>query len=302
MPRLLVREWNGPDIPAHAGRAHARFTRARTEAYTKYFVAHPELADPTHPYKAKDFEAALPEASPPEFAQWLPPGERHPQYLSGNSSQTLALGLLGTAVRRDRMLSWWWDALGDGVPGPRSHPPAFGFESKAAKSLLGETGGATSVDFLVDDDAVVICCECKWVENGFECTCPGAATGACRPGIYGCAAYWEAADEFFDLPKHTSGLEPCRLGFAYQAVRNAAAALKLAGDERTAVFALIYNAENPYFAGHGEWPGWATVLANTLDDAHPQLQFRAMTWQALVEKLPLTDAARRWASEKHGLD
>jgi hypothetical protein len=299
---MLVHQWTRPDIAAQVGSTYSRFTRGRTRAYTAYFLAHPELADPNHPLKANDFEAALPETSPPEFADWLPSGNRHPQYLSANSSQVLALGLLGTAVRQGRMLSWWWDALGGHLPGPVRQPPSFSFESKAAKALLGETGGPTTIDFLVEDDAAVICCECKWVENGFGCTCPGAATGACRPGIYKCAAYWEAADDLFALPKHVHASGPCRLGFAYQAVRNAAAALKLAGDDRTAVFALIYNADNPYFAGHGQWPGWATVLQHTLDGAHPQLEFRALTWQNLMRQLPLTDAARAWASEKHGLD
>jgi hypothetical protein len=42
------------------------------------------------------------------------------------------------------------------VPGPHSRPPGFAFESKRAKALLGETGGATAVDFLVEDDAAVI--------------------------------------------------------------------------------------------------------------------------------------------------
>jgi hypothetical protein len=85
-------------------------------------------------------------------------------------------------------------------------------------------------------------------------------------------------------------------------VRNVAAALALAGPQQTAVFALLYDAENPYFRGNGEWPGWPAVLHHTLDGVHPQLQFRTRSWRELVRGLPLDDAARAWASEKHGLD
>jgi hypothetical protein len=296
-----VKQWTKSDIDAECAGAYGAFTQRRTEAYKAYFLAKPELADPHHPFKAKDFAAALPDTAPPEFEQWLPAGARHRHHLSANSSQTLALSLLGTAARRDRSLEWWWDALG-GLPGPRSRPPAFSFESKVAKELLGETGGATSVDFYVDDEAAVICCECKWVESGFDCTCPSQLSGTCRPGIYNLAAYWQTAKEVFDLDKHEHGAEPCRLGFAYQAVRNVAAALKLAGPGRTAVFALLYNAENPYFGGHDRWPGWATVLGHTLGGAHPQLEFRALSWQQLIRQLPLDATTETWASEKHGLD
>lgn len=113
----------------------------------------------------------------------------------------LALAMLGVPARRDASFGWWWDALGGGLPGPRSRPPRFKFESKRAKELLGETGGATSVDFYVEDDAAVICCECKWVERGFGCTCSTTvdAPGKCRPGIYNCAAYWETARDVFRL-------------------------------------------------------------------------------------------------------
>jgi len=39
------------------------------------------------------------------------------------------------------------------------------------------------------------------------------------------------------------------LASPYQAVRNVAAALSLADDGQLAVLALIYDADNPYFAG-----------------------------------------------------
>lgn len=305
MPRLLVNQWSQAAIDAECAGAYGAFTTRRRAAYQAYFLANSELADLGHTYLAKDFASALPESSPPEFSQWLPPAARHRHHRSGNSSQMLALGLLGIAARRDPSLEWWWEALD--LPGPTSAQPSFEFESSIAKEALGETGGATSVDFLARDESAVICCECKWVEPGIgSCTCKSAggdpANGTCRQGIYECVAYWQTAADFFALPKYAHRAEPCRLGFAYQAVRNVAAALSLASQSQTAVFVLLYDGENPYFSGHGEWPGWPTVLQHTLDDAHPQLQFRARTWQELVAQLPLDAAARAWASEKHGLD
>jgi hypothetical protein len=302
MPRLLVKQWECAEIDGECSGTYGAFRRELTEHYKRYFADHPDLADPDHPYKAKDFGSALPDSSPPEFGDWLPPGDRHPQHLSGNSSQLLALALLGTSVRRDRSLSWWWDALG-ALGAPSSLTPTYAFESKAAKSLLRETGGATSIDFFAEDDRAVICCECKWVESGFRCTCRVAKElpGDCRPGIYGCQKYWDTAKELFQLEKHTDPSEPCQLRCVYQAVRNVAAALALAGTERAGVFVLVYNADNPYFVGHGDWPGWATVLAHTLTDIRPQLHFRAVSWQRLIGQLPIDPVTRAWAAEKHGL-
>jgi hypothetical protein len=97
-------------------------------------------------------------------------------------------------------------------------------------------------------------------------------------------------------------LAPTPCSNPHQAVPNVAAALALAVTTQTAGFALLYDARNPYSAGHGDWPGWLTVLRHTLDGAHPQLQFRARSWQELIAQLPLDAAALAWASEKHGLD
>lgn len=127
-------------------------------------------------------------------------------------------------------------------------------------------------------------------------------SGSCRPAVYATTAHWQAAADIFRLGKHVYGRAPCRLGFVYQAVRNVAAAFALVEDGQTAVFALVYDATNPYFTGAGEWPGWPEVLAHTLDDAHSQLRFIARSWQELMRELPLTRAAQFWASEKHGLD
>ena len=40
------------------------------------------------------------------------------------------------------------------------------------------------------------------------------------------------------------------------------------------MFALVYDAENPYFAGVGAWPDWPGVLEQTLADQDDVIAFR----------------------------
>jgi hypothetical protein len=91
------------------------------------------------------------------------------------------------------------------------------------------------------------------------------------------------------------------LSFTYQAVRNVAAALALAEEGQEAVFGLIYDADNPYFAGAGTWPGWPVALHATLDRHDARVRFASVSWQELIQLAPLDAAAAAWASEKHGL-
>ena len=78
----------------------------------------------------------------------------------------------------------------------------------------------------------------------------------------------------------------------------------LAGPERLAVFALVYDAQNPYFAETDEWPGWPRLLDEAVAaHADPEdLRFAAISWQELVPLLPLDEPTRAWAADKHGLD
>jgi hypothetical protein len=104
------------------------------------------------------------------------------------------------------------------------------------------------------------------------------------------------------LAARSHGRGPCPLSPVYQAVRSVAAALKLSKPDGAAVFGLIYDANNPYFAGQGEWPGWPAVLRDALVDANQtRVRFRPDSWQALMPHLVLDDATRAWAHEKHGL-
>lgn len=306
MPRSShLATWTGPEIFQECQVAYRAYASAKTESNRAYFTAHPELKDEHHPYKAGDLAAALPEEWA-GLAEYLPVGERHQHHLSGNSSQVLALGLLGVGGRRDPSLNWLWEALDRQslLPAPSfTSVPAWQFEFKLAPEVLGEQPRQTSIDFLVSDPGALLCIECKWVEAGIgECSCPapGPLTGGCSDRVLGREAYWKTAYEVFHLPKREKG-KPCPLSFTSQAVRNVAAALALAEDDRVPVFGLIYDAENPYFAGCGQWPGWPAALAATLDPDESRVRFGAVSWQELMSLLPLDPSTAAWASEKHGL-
>lgn len=162
---------------------------------------------------------------------------------------------------------------------------------------------------LLDEPDLVVCIEAKWGEDGMgSCSC-ARDSGEASPGEGGrCSArvlerhhYWEAA-ELMGLPARADG-EVCPIATGYQAVRNVAAALALGGGRRRAVFALLYDGRNPYFAGVAEsgWPGWPRVLEHTLQPMRDAVEFRHRTWQDLLGRLPLDRATTEWALAKHRL-
>jgi hypothetical protein len=69
---------------------------------------------------------------------------------------------------------------------------------------------------------------------------------------------------------------------------------------KIAAFGVIYDDRNPFFAGSGEWPGWAQILR---ESDSGQVALRAQSWQDLIPLLP--QRGRRgvlaWAAEKHGI-
>ena len=93
---------------------------------------------------------------------------------------------------------------------------------------------------------------------------------------------------------------PCPISPVYETVRHAAA-LRAFAKDRLAVLALVYDADNPYYAGTGDWPGWAQLLADAIDADADDFRFAAISWQELVPRLPLDDDTRTWAADKHGL-
>src|SRR5947209_20079391 len=98
--------WTSARIDAACRRAWLDYDTSKTMKYRAYFEAHPELAHPTQAWSAKDIEAALPPGWG-ELAK-LMAGDLHSEYLSGKSSQLLALALLGVSATLDPSQNWLW--------------------------------------------------------------------------------------------------------------------------------------------------------------------------------------------------
>jgi hypothetical protein len=297
--------WPRAAIDAACQPAWRRYDRRLGARYERYFEEHPELAGEQR-ISARDYAGALPPGWD-ELVDEVPDDARHSQHLSGKSSQTLAVGLLGVAARKDPSLGWLWDALGP-LPPAGSETPRIEFEHRVSADLLGERPRQTSIDVLVDDPEVVIAIESKWREHGIAaCLCRGEGVGPtpglrCSRRVEQRESYWDAAGAIGVGDREPGGA--CPISASYQAIRNCAAARALAGPERLAVFALVYDAQNPYFEHTDEWPGWPRLLEEAVSaHADPDdLRFAAISWQELVPLLPLDEPTRAWAADKHGLD
>jgi hypothetical protein len=170
-------------------------------------------------------------------------------------------------------------------------------------SALNEHPNVTAIDFFAETSELVICVEAKRGEDGMgRCSCPPRAPeiAACSTKVLDRPAYWQAAYGFFHMPHRSEG-QACPVSLGYQAIRSVAAARHLATASRRPVFALIYDADNPYFGGVGSWPGWPRVLANTLRRQESKILFRAVSWQDLLPLLPIDDFLRSWIRDKHRL-
>jgi hypothetical protein len=295
-------QWSAAQIDAECSREWGRYDRALGLHYRKYFEQHPELLG-KQAHSATSISAALPDGWS-HLGRRLPRAERHRHHLSGKSSQTLAVGLLGAAAELDPSLGWLWRAAGP-LPEPASNAPKVRFEVPLDPDVLKEKPRVTAVDVLIDDPAVLICAEAKLSEKGLgQCSCADGegdpTVGECSKRVLDRKAYWSAADEVLGLPDRVPP-RPCPISSSYQAVRNVAAARALAG-ERHAVFVLIYDEKNPYFGGCGQWPGWATVLEEAASKTSaPDCCVRTVSWQALARLMPIDRAVAEWARDKHRL-
>ena len=305
---LSLAHWTTHAIDRECGPAYHRYEKARRQQYLDYFARHSNLRCPRQAHSAKSLVAALPPGCD-DLATLIPRNARHVHARSGKSSQTLALAILGSAARLDPSLSWFWRAFD--LPAPSSQQnPSFTFERALPPALLDEKPRATVLDFAVDDPGFFVATETKWTEAGLGiCSCaervPGNPNmgGHCSERVLSRKSYWRVAERFFGLPPERLPLFDCPISPAYQAIRNVAAAQKLADGKRPFAFVLLYDAENPYFRATGTWPGWPAVLAEHLD-GHERIgfHFRAISWQELVSKFSLDGAVRNWAKEKHRLE
>jgi hypothetical protein len=293
--------WTRAAIDAECQLAWRRHDRRLGIRYARYFEDHPDLAGGQRT-SARDLVAALPPGwEAPAEAIPDRPWQRH--HLSAKSSQMLGVGLLGVAASRDRSLAWLWDALAP-LPAAADDAPRLEFAHVVDPALLGERPRQTSFDLLIDDPNVLIGVDTKWREHGVgTCLCRGDGVGPlegqrCSPRVEQRDAYWEAAAGVFGLGLREPGAA-CPISPVYEAVRHAAALRALAGD-RPAVLVLIYDADNPYFAPTGDWPGWPALLEEAVEDGE-RFGFAAISWQELAPLLPLDEQTRAWAAEKHGL-
>jgi hypothetical protein len=313
LPAEFCARWTPRAIKKACEETHGRYKRGLEKAYTEYFIANPDLAT-EHPYKARDLPCAL----PPGWASLgglIKPAQRHRHHLSGGSSQILALALLGSAAASDPSLAWLPSLLGIDAFG--SAAPRAVFEHGLDSATLNEKPRVTSIDLLVDDEAVLVCAEAKLWEQGLgSCTCgdnggeqadteepevdpsPAQERGACSPRVLSRSLYYKAAQEILGLPARTTDAV-CPIAAPYQAVRNIAAARALAMG-RKPVFVLFFDARNPYFARCDEWPGWPAALM-TLAEHQDKVAVRACSWQQLLGSGAVPADVCNWASEKHGL-
>jgi hypothetical protein len=299
---MNLADWTKLDIDAACAKAYATYNHELAVHYTRYFEQYEHLRG-DRIYCASKMEAALPSGWA-HLANKIPESKRHEHHLSGKSSQTLALGLLGSAESRDPQVTWLWSLLGCAPQREISTE----FEHELEPRLLNEKKPrVTSIDYLVSTPDMIVCVECKWAEKGIgSCSCgrtrksrevdeADPTVGECSKRVLRRDEYWHVAREIFKLPPR---LPPnyCPISTSYQAVRNVAAARVLAGQRKYA-FVLIYDANNPYFKKCNEWPGWPVILEKTLND----ISFRSISWQQLISRLNPDGNIASWAREKHQL-
>jgi hypothetical protein len=266
-------------------KAYLRAVRAR---HTAYYQARPAERSTTHAFAARSLAHALPPGRA-SLANAIPPSAWHRHHLSGGSSQVLAVSLLATGAEVDGSLAW----LGIGDLGRITRTS---FEVTLSPETLNERPYSTTIDWLVESDDFLIATEAKFTEHGMgTCRCKGRSTGQCSSKVMD-RPYWEVARDELGLEGPRHGVS-CQLGFAYQAVRNVAAARALA-DGRQAIFILLHDARNPYFTRVGAWPGWPMLLSDAL--ASSAITFYPLAWQRLVAHDAIPTDVRIWATEKHG--
>lgn len=269
-------------LPAY--RAYADCVRAR---HIAYYEARPDERSPTHPFAAVSTVVAF----PPGWAHLssaVGAGDWHRHHRSGGSSQVLAIALLSAARRADPRLDW--------LPVNVDANPTTRFEVTLEPEVLNERPRQTSLDWLVTGDEGVVVGEAKFTEQGFgRCSCERRVVGRCSPRVLE-RPYWQVASRSLGLTRQAG--RSCALSLAYQPVRNLAAAEAVA-EGRPAAFVLLYDDRNPYFTGAGAWSGWVPALTELA--GYSDVVFKALSWQQLLDRVPIDPEVVEWAAEKHGI-
>ena len=282
--RVTGFDWSAAAIEEECAVAYQAYKREVNRRHLAYFRSRPEARDSERPWAATTRIAAFPDGGA-ELAGVLPERLWHRFHLFGGSSQVLAIALLAAAVKADPSLSW---LPGADTLGAR---PAGLFEVELAADVLNERPRQTTIDWLVLGPRGVIAAEAKFTEQGFGgCSCERRSEGVCSARVLE-RPYWDVAEASLGLRRIEGS---CALSVAYQPVRNVAAAAAIAGGHRS-TFMLLFDERNPYFAGAGTWPGWVAILTSLT------AEFRSLSWQKLLRRVPIDQRVAEWAGEKHGL-
>ncbi len=299
--------WTKEQIDSECRASYVVYERELIAHYASYFEKRSHLRCLKHSYSARTIATALPPGYS-HLTKRIPTGSLHRFCRSGRSSQMLGLSLLCSALEQDRSLWWFWTALELPKRLAGLQNPVVKFEHALAPADLGEMPRTTKLDLSLATDEAFVAIETKWSEAGLgSCSCAREGEGdprvgfECAPRVYARTAYWNVANQVFSLASSRLSFLPCDLSPAYQAVRNVAAAIKLAGS-RVAVFVLLFDQNNPYFRPTGRWPGWPAFLNRTLrKHSAASFLFRAISWQSLISNVSLPASVRLWAREKHRL-
>lgn len=302
---LSLAHWTTPAIDQECRAQYSLYEAALIRHYTRYFASRPNQSSLRQAYSARYLESAL----PPGWGhlwQLVPQDLIHTHARSGRSSQAVALGIFGAALRASSNREWFWRAIGlPHLASSARDEQRFEFEHALRPSDLNEHPRVTKLDLAVSNRKAFAAVETKWSEPGLGiCSCIRDGDGnpasgfTCAKRVCSRTAYWEIAEEVFTISAARSPDVGCRVSAAYQAIRNFAAARQLA-QERTPVFVLVFDERNPYFTETGFWPGWPRLIKSAVRRSGTKVIFRAVSWQNLIRRLPLPKVVRLWASEKH---
>jgi hypothetical protein len=135
--------WSAEAIDAECAAAYRVYHEGVRQRHLEYFRLNPGLRHSKTAFAADTFEAALPRGWE-RLAPLIPAATRHRHHLSGGSSQTLALGLLGPAAMYGKSLQWLFEPHGPFRPvGERV---AWQFEYSVGFGLLNEPGKSGIAD------------------------------------------------------------------------------------------------------------------------------------------------------------